>query len=330
LHESLAKNKAWSKSAAGELAGRYLAATHANIAVLEEDRAPEAARRSYARALEILRSLAKRLPNQTELSADLALTCNNLGAMQSRLGEHTSATESYRESVELLRQLVASAPMSIPYRRDLALSLNNRGLALARDGRSSEAEHAFQQAAEVQQALVTEHPENLHDVSSLGGIWNNLGMMREGQRQPARAIAAYEQALQIQQSAMKAGPPRSRDYLDRTLVNFSRVCREQGLLDRALQLTLQRRDLWPDQPDRLWSVAVEFAEIAKQDARSHDGLSTTRRELLQLAADTVNAGVRGGLNRNATAKSAVFQELIGDDQFRAMLGWSDWQDFATD
>ena len=329
LHESLAKNKTWSKSAAGELSGRYLAATHANIAALEEDSAPAAARRSYARALEILRSLAKRWPGQPELSADLALTCNNLGAMQSRLGEHAAATESYRESVELLRQLVASAPMSIPYRRDLAMSWNNRGLALARDGRSPEAEHAFQQAAEVQQALVSEHPDNLHDASSLGGIWNNLGMMREGQHQPARAIAAYEQALQIQRSAMKAGPPRSRDYLDRTLVNFSRVCREQGLLDRALQLTLQRRDLWPDQPDRLWSVAIEFAQIAKQDARSHNGLSTTRHDLLQLAADTVNAGVRRGLNRNATAKSAVFQELIDDDQFRAMLGWSDWQDFTT-
>lgn len=329
LHEQLVKKSAWAKSIDGQLAGRYLAATHANIAALDQDREPETARRSYLRSLTILRSLTEHLPGHPELSADLALTCNNLGAMQSRLGEYEPATESYREAVELLRQLVASAPSSIPYRRDLALSLNNRGLALARDGRSAEAEQAFQQAADVQQALVTEHPDNLDDVSSLGGIWNNLGMMREGQTQPARAIAAYEQALRIQKSATSAGPLRCRDYLDRTLVNFSHVCREQGLLDRALELTQQRRDLWPDQPERLWSVAQELAAIANQDARSQNVLSATRQELLQLAADTVNASVRCGINRTKVAKSAVFQELIDDDHFRVMLGWSDWQDLSS-
>ena len=331
LHELLAKNSTWSKSSEGVLAGRYLAATHANFAALEEDRTPEAALRSYARALAIQRSLAERLPGQPELSADLALTFNNLGAMQSRLGEHASATESYREAVQLLHQLVSSAPSSIPYRRDLALSLNNRGLALARDGRSSEAERAFRQAADVQQPLVAEHPENMNDVSSLGGIWNNLGLMLEGQQQPDQAIAAYEQALQIQRSTVTAGPflSRSRDYFDRTLVNFSRLCRQQGQLDKALKLTQQRRDLWPDQPERQWSVAVEFAEIAKQEARLHSALSETRRDALQLAADAINVGVSHGLNRTNTAKSAVFQELIDDDQFRAMLGWSDWRDLTS-
>ena len=92
-----------------------------------------------------------------------------------------------------------------------------------------------------------------------------------------------------------------------------------------MKLTLQRRDLWPDDPERLWSVAVDFAEIARHDPRS----SATHREALQLAADTVNTGVRRGLNRTAAAKSVVFQELIDDDQFRAMLGWPDLQDFTT-
>ena len=319
------------KSAEGGLAGRYLAATHANIAALQQARDPAAAQRSYARGLAILRSLAERFPDHPELSRDLALTGNNLGALQSHRGEHALAAESYREAVELLQHLVLSSPSSISYRRDLSLSLNNRGLALARDGRPAEAEHAFRQAVEIQQPLVTEHPESLSDVSSLGGIWNNLGMMLESQHQPARAIAAYEKALQIQQSTATAGelPPRSRDYLDRTLVNFSRVCCEQGQLDKALKLTLQRRDLWPGQPERLWSVAVELAEIARKEAQSHEGLSTSHRELLQLAADTVNASVRRGLNRTVPAKSPIFRELIEDDQFRAMLGWSDWQDFTS-
>lgn len=331
LHEQLTREYAWTKTTDGGLARRYLAATYANIAALQEGQESEAARRSYSRALTILRSLTERFPGQPELTCDLALTFNNLGAMQSRMSEHEAAAESYREAILRLQPLVVSAPSSIPYRRDLSLSFNNRGLALARDGRSAEAERAFRQAAEVQQSLVNEHPESVRDVSSLGGIWNNLGMMLEGQQQPGRAIAAFDQALRIQRSAKSDGsmPPRSRDYLDRTLVNFARVCREQGLLDRALQLTQQRRELWPDQPERLWSVAVDFAEIARQEARSGADSSATRRETLQLAADTVNAGVRHGLNRTAAAKSPVFQELIDDDQFRAMLGWSDWQEFTS-
>ena len=148
---------------------------------------------------------------------------------------------------------------------------------------------------------------------------------------PARAIAAYEQAFKIQRPAVAAGSllPHSRDYLDRTLVNYSRICREQGELDKALELTLQRRDLWPNQPERLWSVAVEFAELAKQDARSHTRLSATHRELLQLAADTVNTSIQRGLNRTTATKSPIFQELIDDDQFRAMLGWSNWREVTS-
>lgn len=325
LHKDLTKNKAWSKSEDGALARRYLAATYANVAALEEDRNPDAARQSYRDAVAIQRSLVQRFSEYPDLAADLALTFSNRGAMQSHRGDHAASAESYAEAVELLGRLVKETPPSIPYQRDLALSLNNRGLALARVGQSSEAVVAFREAAKVQQELVTKHPDNFNDVSSLGGIWNNMGLMLEGEQLPDQALAAYETALEIQRRV----PPehrvsfRARNYLDRTLINVSRLCRQQGQLDEALRLAQQRRDLWPDQPERQWSVAVEFAEIAKQDAGRSPDSSAIRREALQFAAETINEGVRHGLNRNDALKSAAFQELIDDDQFRAMLNWSD-------
>ncbi len=327
LHEQLARNNAWAKSADGQLANRYLAATHANIAALQEERTPEAGRRSYVRSVSILRSLVEHFPGQSDLLCDLALTFNNFGAMQSRLNEHMAAAESYREAINLLQSLVAASPTSIPFRRDLSLSLNNRGLALARDGRSADAELAFRQAAEIRQVLVSEHPDSVHDVTSLGGIWNNLGMMLEGQQQPDRALTAYAQALKIQRGnvTQESMLPRSRDYLDRTLVNFIRLSRGQGQLDQALKLAQQRRDLWSDQPERLWSAAIDFAEIARQDAKSSGNFSETHRVALRQAAEAFRSSLRCGFSRSAAAESAIFQELFKDEQFRAMLGWSDWQ-----
>ena len=331
LHKDLAKNKAWSESEEGLLALRFLAATHANVAALEEDGNLDSARQSYRNAVAIQRSLVKRFAEYPELKADLALTFNNRGAMQSHLGDHAAAVESYAEAIELLDRLVKGTPSSIPYQRDLALSLNNRGLALARNGQSFEAVIAFREAAKVQQELVNRQPDNFNDVSSLGGIWNNLGLMLEGQKEPDQALAAYETALEIQRQvpAELRLSSRWQNYMDRTLVNASRLCRQQGQLEEALKLVQQRRDLWPDQPERQWSVAVEFAEIAKQEMGLHPGSSETRREALQFAAETINEGVRHCLNRSDAVKSAIFQELIGDDQFRVMLNWSDWQNLTS-
>ena len=327
LHKDLTKNKDWSKSKDGMLARRYLAATHANNAALQEDRNPDAARKSYRDAVAIQRSLVQRFADYPDLAADLALTFNNRGAMQSHVGDHAAAAESYAEAIELLDRLVRDAPSSIPYLRDLALSLNNRGLALARIGEASEAVAAFREAGDFQERLVNKHSDDPNEVSSLVGIWNNLGLTLEGQQHPDEALVAYKKALKTQCLV----PPeirlsdRSRNYLDRTLVNFGRLCRQQGQPDEALKLAKQRRSLWPDQPERQWSVAVEFAEIAKQHAGLHPGSSDARREALHLAAETINLGVRHGLNRNDAMKSAIFQELIDDDQFRAMLNWSDWK-----
>ncbi len=327
LHGEIVKRSSLADAEKDELAGRYLAATHGNIAALEADRAPEVARKSYAQALSILHSLVTRHPQQPDLARDLALTCNNLGALQSRLGEHVSAAATYAEAIETIQRLLAASPKSTAYRRDLALSQNNFGLALARDGRATDAESAFRQAADVQQQLAAEHPESLNDASSLGSIWNNLSMALEGQQRVPDALAAYEQAYKIQNQVLKDAPsvPRYREFLDRTCVNFARVCREQNRLDKALQLALRRRELWPENPDRLWSIAVEFSDIAKRirsDQIPSDSISMSRHDCLQLVAETLNIGVRHGLNREAAAEADEFRELMLDVQFRRLLGWS--------
>ncbi len=327
LHGEIVKRSSLADAEKDELAGRYLAATHGNIAALEADRAPEVARKSYAQALSILRSLVTRHPQQPDLARDLALTFNNLGALQSRLGEHVSAAATYAEAIETIQRLLSASPKSTAYRRDLALSQNNFGLALARDGRATEAESAFRQAADMQQQLAAEHPESLNDASSLGSIWNNLSMALEGQRRVADALAAYEQAYKIQNQVLKDAPsvPRYREFLDRTCVNYARVCREQNRLDKALQLALRRRELWPENPDRLWSIAVEFSDIAKRigsDQIPSDSISMSRHDCLQLVAETLNIGVRHGLNREAAEEADEFRELMLDVQFRSLLGWS--------
>ena len=204
-------------------------------------------------------------PNEPVYRSELALTYNNLGAVQSRSGAMAQAAESYARVVDLAGDLVRQSPAQKSYRHTLAVGFNNLGLAQSRLGHATAAEPSFRHALALQEALVKQDPRDVDLESGLGGMYNNLGIVLEELHHPADAVQAYQQAVAHQQQAVASAPQiaRYRQFLSKHYFNYGRALRKTGRLDDAVRAALARRELWPKDPQHLFSVAEELALIAR-------------------------------------------------------------------
>ncbi|WP_147869303.1 serine/threonine-protein kinase [Stieleria maiorica] len=249
---------------------KQLASTYQNLSGLLAERDPGQAV-SYARAaLEYqMRELDDGHASPTA-AARVALTLNSLGAAQSACGESDAAIESYRQASELQQQLIGRWPGELTYQRDLAVTQNNLGMALAAQDQFDSARRAFDQALNYQVALTEAFADDAELQSTLGGIYNNHAFVLEKLNRHPQALDSYRLAVQHQQRALLAAPevPRYREYLSKHFYNCARLLRESDHFDQAVQFALQRRDLWPDDGDRLASVAEELLTTAQQIRQS--------------------------------------------------------------
>src|SRR5207249_3387524 len=152
------------------------------------------------------------------------------------------------------------------YRRDLAISYNNLGMAQSHAGQLAEAKSSFQESVQRQAALLAAHSTDPELLSNQGSVWNNLGMLFDRQRRYADAEKAYQQAVENQRRALDAAPKndRYRALLSRHYINFARNLNSQAKYDAAIEIALQRKQLWSGQADRLYSVGQQFATMYGQ------------------------------------------------------------------
>ena len=157
------------------------------------------------------------------------------------------------------------SPAQKSYRRTLAVGFNNLGLAQSKLGHAAAAEPSFRHALALQETLVKQDPQDVDLQSVLGGMYNNLGIVLEELNRPADAVKAYEQAVAHQQQAVASAPEiaRYRQFLSKHYFNYGRVLRQTGRPGDAARAALARRELWPNDPQHLFSVAEELALIAR-------------------------------------------------------------------
>jgi len=253
------------------------------------------------------------------------LTYNNLGAAQARAQQADEATASYQRAIEIQRRLVAAAPAYKSFRRDLAVSYNNLGLLQNARQRTAEAEGSFQQALTLQEALVAQHPRDAGLQSSLGGICNNLGTVLEELHRTEAAADAYLRAVEHQTAAHERAPSveRYRSFLSKHYYNYGRVLRELERPDEAIRVALERRKLWPNQPQRLFTVAEELA-LASQLLASREQPGMTAQQGTELALQTLQQAAAAGWVAPADLASnqafaglqnqAGFAELVKHEQ----------------
>ena len=185
---------------------RNLAAALNNLSKLCVDADPGRAAQLGEKALAYQTKAAALRPEERKYRHDVAVTRDNLGAVQSRQGHFSEAAAAYARAVDIQRDLVREAPAQNSYRLDLAVSLNNLGLAQSRLRKTAAAERSFRQALDLQESLVRQNPDDLDLQSSLGGTYNNLGMLMEELQRNAEAADNFRHAVEHQQIARAHAP----------------------------------------------------------------------------------------------------------------------------
>jgi serine/threonine protein kinase/Flp pilus assembly protein TadD len=299
---------------------RKLAATYNNLSAIYLKTELTQAVECYETALRHQEKAASARPDDLRLQSDWALTYTNLGAAQSRSEEFTRAAASYERAIAIQQVLVATAPAHKSYRRDLAVSFNNRGLVQSKLGVPDDAESSFTQALGLQNALVTQYPDDLDLQSSLGGVYNNLGITLEELRRIEDAAVAYKQAVEHQRIAFsQAGSvSRYRVFLSKHYFNYGRVLRQLGYPEQAARSALARRELWPNDPQRLFGIAEELALAAVALDVTNSG-ELTSRQCADLAIETLQQITAAGVQLPADLWNNESFALLRDHEDFARL-----------
>lgn len=202
------------------------------------------------------------------------------------------------------------------FRRDLAVSYNNYGLLQNAQRRTADAERSFQQALSLQAVLVEQDPRDTSLQSSFGGIYNNLGTVLEELHRTEAAAEAYQQAVKHQAAAQQRAPSvaRYRTFLSKHYYTYGRVLRELGRPDEAIRVALARRELWPNDPQRLFTVAEELA-LASQRLTGDERSGRTAQQGAALVLETLRQAVAAGLavpaNLGSNAAFAALKNQAG-------------------
>ena len=245
-----------------------------NLSFVEQESDWPAARNSCQAAVEILQGLLKdrhklsreMYSGSTEQRSDLALCYNNLGAIESHLGQHQKACHLHRKAIELQEQLSRQAPAIVRYCSELAVSWNNLGQSLVQAGEVAESSTAFEQAQEIMSKLAEDFPTEVSFLSSLAGVLNNQAMALESAGDLAHALKLYESAIQHQREVLKQAPQLAscRENLNKHYINYGRVLRKVGRPIDSAEVARKRRNLWATDGQHLYHVARELAQSASQ------------------------------------------------------------------
>ncbi len=242
-----------------------LAVTLNNLGALYAERQPGKAIQQYEKAAALQKKAVELRPEESVYRSELAVTYNNLGVVQSNSGSVAQAAESYTRVVDIAGDLVHQWPAEKSYRHTLAAGYNNLSRVQSKLGHAAEAEPSIRHALALQETLVKQDPRDVDQQSALGGMYNNLGIVLEELRRSAEAVEAYQQAVEHQRQAVASAPEmaRYRQFLSKHYLNYGQVLRKTGHPGDAARAALARRELWPHDPQHLFSVAEELALIAK-------------------------------------------------------------------
>ena len=169
---------------------------------------------------------------------DLGRSLNNLGLVESGLGNKRRAREFLEEAVRLWRcSLKSSSPLT-------AMGLTNLGTLQSELREYAAAKQSHEQAlAILRKSLPPNHP-------LIATCLNNLGNVQDELREYATAKQSYEQALAIRRKSL---PPDHPD-IAKSLYNLGNVqsaLREYAAAKQSHEqaLAIRRKSLPPDHPD---------------------------------------------------------------------------------
>jgi len=203
-----------------------LASGYANLSQLYAANDFDEALRCCQRAVDFQRELCQMKPAVAKYRSGLALSYNNLGALEESHGRQPAkARASYDAARRIQEELLRESPATAEYQLALAVTHNNLG-SLHFAGRDwATARREFELARGLLGPLVTQYPQELNYRSSLGGTLNNLGMTCQQLGRTDEALAVYREGIAQQRQVVQAAPQiaRFRDFLSKQNANLARA-----------------------------------------------------------------------------------------------------------
>ena len=298
-----------------------LALSYNNLGTFYLGEQPDRAAELYEKALGYQRKAVDACPAELEYRSEVALTYHNLGAVRAQTGHLPQAADCYQHAIDIQRELVRTAPNERSYQRDLAFSFNNLGLVQSQLRRVAEADESFRQALALQEQLIASNPRDIDLSSSQGAIYNNVGIIAEGLNKLDDAGKLYRKAVEYQCRAYAGAPDvaRYREYLSKHYYNYGRVMRRLGYPDEAARAALSRRELWPGDPIRLFSVVEELAQAGALMTDKQDGESMSE-DCVAEALNTLESAIQAGYDPPANlADRDALAVLRGQQRFAELL-----------
>lgn len=309
-------------NAADPKQARDLAIAYNNLSYMLRNRNRAAAEKESSQAIDILQRLTKSAPSGDDYLDELALCYANRAALESQKQDWQAVIQWHRRAIELYEKMVRKSPAVVRHRSDLAISWNNLGVAFCRAGKSMEADGAFGRARELFGLLADDYPDELAYRSSLAALLNNEALALAAAERHAEALAIYQRAIDSQRICYQAAPESKimRDALSKMYYNMGQSLRAAGRYDNAVQATLDRRELWKGNGERLLGVAIEMAELDEEMRAHHRSTPiSTARNLANDVLSTLDAAYDSGWPGNVDLDDKRFACFKGNQQFATKI-----------
>jgi serine/threonine-protein kinase len=306
---------------------RDLAATLVDLGLLLADEPAKAreALRAFAPAADLYRELA-RLRADAATLADLAAACHHVGRMRRDLHNYEGALAAFQEGREVREALLALRPDDPRYRDDLAAAWFYVGWAQDRLKHGDDSIRSYECSHEIREALVKEFPKNIafhHELGTtlvnLGGAYGQAGRIEE-------CRATLWRAIEEKRIAFAAAPenPEYRHGLNVAYGALGEAEKRKGQPSAAAAALLERRSLWPEQPQELYRIAREQAQTAAAVGRGATDLSAEQQAertlYLDQALETLRQAVAAGFrDAERLAAEADFAPLRSREDFKKLL-----------
>lgn len=285
-----------------------LAIAYNNLSFVQRSVDSTLAEQSAMRAVEILEELVA-ASNSEESQADLALCYCNLAVIQAASERVDAAMESYRRAIDLRESLMRKSPQVVQHRSELGASLNNLALLEISTGDIESAVQSFRLANRLFAALLADFPEEMAYASGWAALLNNQALALANIDRHDEAITAFKRAIEVQTNIIdKSGPTdQSEQALSRMYYNAGQSLQSLGRWDQALEYALARRELWQDDGERLFGVAVELASIVQGGNAAGAELETTA--ILETLQQSLKAGWKPTADLATDPRFAMLHEL---------------------
>lgn len=284
-------------------------------AVHERNRA-ESAQQSEKQAHAETRDIEEQL---TRALVDMSAFARDIGSTQIGPGNWSKAIESFELATNVLERRLArkqSVELLVSQMRTYAFL----GVVRLKNGQVQQAMQDLQKSAELLPRLTQADPTLFGNRAKFGETCYVLGATLRIAGKPEQALMAMSQAVVHLQAALNQEPKNAalRKATSKAYFELGHLQRLQKLIAEAAETALERKKLWPDNPDEIYDAACELARCVS--ALKQDNEDQQREKFGKLAVETLNEALKKGLtNPKGILSDKDFIPLRNRDDFKALI-----------